>query len=119
MNPQYLEKLTGILEHTQNSAATDSSFHYNQYFRAVAAYVEGRIFAVYGQFGFALKLPPQRCAELITAQNGAPLRYFPNGHVKKGYMVLPERTLKESPLISQLVTDSIGFVLSSGPRQSA
>lgn len=114
MNPQYLEKLTSILRRAQHSPP-QVPFHFKQSFGAVAAYVDGRIFAVCGKFGFGLKLPPERCAELIAGQDGAPLRYFPKGHVKKSYVLLPERVLEAPPLISGLVAESIGFVSHSAP----
>ena len=115
MNPQYLEKLTSILQRAQHNPLQAPSFQFKQSFGAVAAYVDGRIFAVCGKFGFGLKLPPQRCAELIAEQDGAPLRYFPKGHVKKSYVLLPERVLEASALISGIVAESIGFVSNSAP----
>jgi len=61
-------------------------------FGAVAGYADGKIFCSRGAFGFALKLSREKIDSLMK-QGAKPLRYFPNGHVKKDYAVLPEAVL--------------------------
>ena len=39
-----------------------------------------------------------------------PLRYFPNGHIKKEYAVLPERILEDGRRFKTLVDASIEYV---------
>jgi len=38
-----------------------------------------------------------------------PLKYFPNGHIKKGYAVLSKPILEESSRLKKLVDKSIKF----------
>ena len=83
-------------------------------FGAVAGYVDGKIFVSYGNFGLALKLPPGPRSELLERQGGTPLRYFPKGHVKKEYVVIPPRILDHGPTFRGLVRRSVEYVCPSG-----
>ena len=80
-------------------------------FGAAAAYVEGRIFASCGRFGIALKLPPETRDGLFREDGAERLKYFPRGHVKKEYAVLPERILEDAERFGTLVDESVAYVL--------
>lgn len=114
MNPQYLEKLTDVLQQARPGLPRSPSLQFKPSFGAVAAYMDGRIFASCGKFGLALKLPPERCAELIGNKSAGPLRYFPNGHVKKSYAVLSAGILEDPAHIAQLIAESMAFVSLKG-----
>ena len=78
-------------------------------FGAVAGYVEGKIFCSCGKFGLALRLPEKTLAELFQEKGVKKLKYFPNGHVKKEYAVLPQRILEDTPRFKKLVDQSIRY----------
>lgn len=110
MNPEYLSNLQSILYSARPDLQRAHDLQFKSSFGAVAGYVNGRIFVSFGKFGLALKLPPERCAALIAEGSAGPLRYFPKGHLKKSYAVLPERTIEDSSLLRDLMNESIGYV---------
>ena len=81
-------------------------------FGAIAGYVDGHIFASCGKFGVALRLPPEVLAELLKEAGVAHLQYFPNGHVKKEYAVLPKSMIDDRGRFRELVGKSVDFALS-------
>ncbi len=80
---------------------------------AVAGYVNGSIFVSCGHFGLALRVPPQLLTELFHEADVSPLKYFPKGHIKREYAVIPERILDNLPRFKKLVDKSIAFALSA------
>ena len=60
-----------------------------------------------GKFGLALRLPEKTFAELFQEKGVKKLKYFPNGHVKKEYAVIPERILEDPARFKKLVDQSI------------
>lgn len=91
------------------SAETHPEFEFRNCFGAVAGYVDGNIFCTCGKFGFALKLPSENIKQLMS-EGAQPLQYFPNGHIKKDYAILPETVMKDTPQLKTLMTESIAFV---------
>jgi TfoX/Sxy family transcriptional regulator of competence genes len=80
-------------------------------FGAVAGYVDSNIFCSYGKFGFAIKLPKLDIEQLLK-EGAEPFRYFPNGHVKKDYAVLPKKIMLGKKRLKKLITTSVEFVAS-------
>lgn len=76
-------------------------------FGAIAAYVDGHIFASCGKFGVALRLPPETLSQLFKEADVSRLRYFPGGHVKRDYAVIPERILEDRARLGKLLDQSI------------
>lgn len=72
--------------------------------------MNGKIFISCGQFGVALKLPPRRIGKLLAEKGVRPLRYFPKGHIKKDYVVLPRRMMEDKVAFKRLLDTSIRFV---------
>ncbi len=64
-----------------------------------------------GKFGVALKLPGDTCASLLAAGAGKPLKYFEKGHIKRNYVVLPGRTLKDKARTQELLKQSAAYVV--------
>jgi len=50
---------------------------------------EGRICLSLTPVGLALKLPPETKERLLADSQAEPLRYFPNGPIKKDYALFP------------------------------
>ncbi len=115
MNAEYLKELTELLRQARPGLARAHLLEFKSVFGAVAGYADGRIFVSYGNFGFALKLAPERCATLLREKNVQPLRYFPNGHVKKSYVVLPGRIIEDFIQLGDLLDESLDFVLHATP----
>jgi len=85
----YRARLAALLEGVRPRLVDTNSLTFKNVFGAVVGYVDGRIFASCGAFGVALSLPPQALERLLAQDSVGPLRYFPKGHVKKQYAVLP------------------------------
>ena len=78
------------------------------FFGGAAAYVDGHIFMTLTSVGLALKLPEHDRAALM-AIGAKPLRYFPKAPIKKEYVILPNRVVKDDGVMPPLVRKSMSF----------
>ena len=107
---EHLDRLKELLEQVRPGLAATHALEFKNLFGATAGYVNGAIFISSGRFGIALRLPPDMLEELFSEEGVEPLRYFPNGHIKKEYAVLPERILEDRRRFKTLVDASIEHV---------
>ncbi|VAX20651.1 hypothetical protein MNBD_NITROSPINAE02-1524 [hydrothermal vent metagenome] len=107
MTSEYQNRLSLLLKIHRPRLATTHKLEFKNCFGAVAGYVEGAIFITCGQFGLALKLPAKTVDSVMQDKGGKPLKYFPNGHVKKDYVVIPERILENYSEFKKLINQSI------------
>ena len=112
MQNKYFEKITKILEQASPKLATIYLLEFKNVFGAVGVYVNGRIFVSCGKFGVALRLPSQTLESLFDEKIVKHLKYFPNGHIKKEYAVLPKRIIEDSHKFKKLLDKSIEYALS-------
>lgn len=113
MNNDYLQKLEKLL--IQDKSVRLHKLEFKNVFGAVGGYVNGRIFISCGKFGVALKLPPETLTELFRERGVSHLRYFPKGHIKKEYAVIPQRIIDDEGHFGQLLGKSIQHSLSLLP----
>ena len=111
MQNKYFEKITKLLERASPKLAATHRLEFKNVFGAVGGYVNGRIFISRGKFGVALRLPPKVLEIIFKEKNVKHLKYFPKGHIKKEYAVLPERITKDTRQFRQLINESIQYVL--------
>ena len=109
---KYSEKITTLLEQVRPKLSTTHRLEFKNVFGAVGGYVNGRIFVSCGKFGVALRLPPQTLESLFNEKIVKHLKYFPNGHIKKEYAVLPKRIIEDSHKFKKLLDKSIEYALS-------
>jgi len=109
---KYLDRITTLISLARPRLSQTHNLEYKNCFGAVAGYVEGQIFISCGKFGVALKLSPKKINELSKERGVKPLQYFPNGHIKKDYAVLPKRILGNKGQFKKLIENSLKFVLS-------
>ena len=112
MHNIYLEKITKLLAQARPKLAMRYGLEFKNCFGAVAGYVQGKIFISCGTFGIALKLPPKTLTILFKQKDTKHLRYFPHGHIKKEYAILPERIIKNRHALGKLMDESVTYVLS-------
>ena len=105
----YRNKLEEILKQVRPRLASTHGLEFKNCFGAVAGYVDGKIFCSCGRFGLALRLPEKALANLFQEKGVKKLKYFPNGHVKKEYAVIPKRILQDPTRLKKLVDQSIRF----------
>lgn len=110
MKTSYLEELKKLLERARPELFSSGALDFKNVFGAVAGYIDGNIFITCGKFGVALKLPSEKLEELLKERDVERLRYFPKGHIKKEYAVLPERMLADERLLKELLDESIRYV---------
>ena len=113
MNEEFRRALSDILAASLPEDFSARALEFKPVFGAVAGYADGKLFVSYGKFGLALKLPPGPRAELLEREGGTPLRYFPKGHVKKEYVVIPRRILDDGRTFRELLRQSVDYVLNS------
>lgn len=72
--------------------------------------MNGKIFISCGKFGIALRLPLKTLENIFKEKGVKHLKYFPKGHIKKEYAVLPKKILKNKKKFKKLVGESIQFI---------
>ncbi len=110
MNDSYLAELEGLLNRAVPRIASTDRLSFKGIFGAVGGYVDGSIFISCGRFGVALRLPPTTLDVVFREEGVEQLRYFPKGHIKKEYAVLPTRILEDDVLLAKLVGESVEYV---------
>ena len=112
----YSTTLQDLLRRAHPKLAVRHRLEFKRCFGAVAGYVDGNIFVSCGKFGVALRLPSQTLSELFREQDVLRLKYFPNGHVKKEYAVIPPRMIEDRGRFNRLVDGSVKYALSISSR---
>ncbi len=110
MKNLYLEEIEKILKQAYPNLAYKYRLEFKNVFGAVGGYVNDRIFISCGKFGVALKLPEKILIDLFREKDVKHLKYFPKGHIKKEYAVLPKRILDNKRLFQKLIDKSIRSV---------
>lgn len=110
LKAKYLNTIKNLLRQTHPGLESERELAFKSCFGAVAAYVDGNIFATCGQFGVALKLPSMTVEQLLSEQRGRLLKYSTNGRVKKNYVVIPPELLVDRDNLGHLVAQSVQYV---------
>ena len=110
MENKYLNEITKLLQQVFPRLAITHNLKFKNCFGAVAGYIDGNIFISCGKFGVALKLPKAVLDNLFNDKDVKHLKYFPNGHIKKEYVVLSRRILENKKILKKLIDRSIKFV---------
>lgn len=112
MQNNYLDKITKLLKRTHPKLETSHRLEFKNCFGAIAGYVNGHIFISCGKFGVALRLSPASLHRLFRQKDVKRLRYFPTGHIKKQYAVIPKRIAENKRRIKKLVDESLRYASS-------
>jgi len=81
----YLEKLSVLVSSLKLSDEITGSIEAKHFFSGAALYVNGTICVSWSPVGLPFKLPQRDVEQLINSGKAKPLKYFPKGHIKKGY----------------------------------
>jgi hypothetical protein len=119
MENNYFETLTKLLKQAFPTLDTKRRLEFKSVFGAVAGYVNGRIFISCGRFGVALRLPSGTLSDLLNEKDVERLKYFPAGHIKKEYAVLPRRIIEDRRLLRKLLGQSVEYASSSSIPSTA
>ena len=111
MKNKYFNKITKLLKRVRPRLDVTHQLEFKNCFGAIAGYVDGNIFISCGKFGVAIRLPPETLDSLFKEKGVKHLKYFPNGHIKKEYAVLPKRIIKNEQHFKRLTDKSIKYTL--------
>lgn len=94
MAKEYLEKLSGLISRMNIEKEVEDRLEVKHLFTGAALYVNKVICVSWSPVGLAFKLSEKEVASLISSGKAKPLKYFPEGHVKKGYALFesPEKS---------------------------
>ncbi len=96
MAKAYFEKLTKLIDELNLENEIGLGLEVKHFFSGAALYADGTICASWSPVGLAFKLPDQEVESLISQGIAKPLKYFPNGHIKKGYALFENPDDKEA-----------------------
>ena len=85
MAKEYLEKLSSLIFELKIENEVGLPMETKHFFSGAALYVNNTICASWSPVGLAFKLPEPEVQKLINSGKAKPLKYFPRGHIKKGY----------------------------------
>src|SRR3989338_11061369 len=111
MTKEFLERLSELMMWSSSGELKKPKLEVKHFFSGAAVYVNGRICITLTPAGFAIKLPEELRNTLIKQKGAKPLRYFPKGHIKKNYVVLPKTMLKNAKTLRHFTEVSIDYVL--------
>jgi TfoX/Sxy family transcriptional regulator of competence genes len=96
MAKEYFEKLSALINELKIAEEVSSSMEVKHFFSGAALYVNETICASWSPVGLAFKLPEKEAESLIEDGKAKPLRYFPKGHIKKGYALFEITSIEPS-----------------------
>ena len=111
MAKQHLEQLTALIRQATSGRFKDAKLECKHFFSGAAVYANGRICMSLTPVGFAMKLPEEARNALLKQKGVKHLRYFPNGPIKKDYVILPKTMLTDMKTLRRWVRVSIEYVL--------
>jgi hypothetical protein len=92
----YYEKLSSLLTELKIEEEVTKTMEVKHYFSGAALYVNQAICASWSPVGLAFKMPETEAEKLINSGKAIPLKYFPKGHVKKGYALFENPDAKKT-----------------------
>ena len=107
----YLEKLSAFIEKATSDCSENIHLECKHFFSGAALYAEERICISLTPVGLAIKLPEETKDKLLKNKNAVPLRYFPKGPIKKGYVLFPDGVEKGGKSLHKYVKESIEYIL--------
>ena len=112
MAQEYLERLIALMREATSGRFKDIKLEHKHFFSGAALYVNGKICLSLTPVGFAIKLSEESRNTLLKQKGTKPLRYFPEGPIKKDYVILPKASLSDTSILRYWVKVSIKYVAS-------
>ncbi len=96
MSKEYIERLTLLIRELKLKDELSYTIEVKHFFGGAAFYFNGIICASLSPVGLAFKLPASEVEKLISSGKAKPLIYFPQGNVKKGYVLFDKPEIDNS-----------------------
>lgn len=111
MAHKYLHQLTNFIDRLCEHIDGNVNLECKHFFSGAALYVNNNICITLTPVGLGIKLPQHTRVKLLADNKAVPLQYFPQGPVKKDYVLLPDglNSARDEP--DQYVRESINYVL--------
>jgi hypothetical protein len=109
MAKEFLDKLNILIAETHIENECIGILEATHFFSGAALYKDGVICASLSPVGIGFKLGDQECEELIESGEAVPLKYFPKGHVKKGYALFEAPDLSDVRKWKQYLQKSVSL----------
>lgn len=113
MAKEYFEKLSAFMEGAASARNKNVNLEIKHFFSGAALYAEKRICISLTPVGLAIKVPEKAKDKLLKDKKAVPLRYFPKGPIKKGYVLFPGGVEKGGRALHTYVSESIEYVLTA------
>ena len=110
MAKEYFEKLSSLISELNLNNEVSLQIEIKHFFSGAALYANETICASWSPAGLAFKLPENKVNKLINNGTAKPLKYFPEGHVKKGYALFENPGVKKPDQWKKYFIESIGLV---------
>jgi len=110
MAKEYFEKLSKLLDELNVRNEVSLKLEIKHFFSGAALYANETICASWSPAGLAFKLPESKVNKLIDIGKAIPLKYFPKGHVKKGYALFENPCKEKSNHWKKYFIESVGQV---------
>jgi TfoX/Sxy family transcriptional regulator of competence genes len=111
MATQYLDQLSELMEQVTSGRLKGVHLECKHFFSGAAVYFNGRICMSLTPVGFAIKLPEESRNALLKQKGTTHLQYFPEGPIKKDYVILPKTMLNDMKVLRRWVKVSIEYAL--------
>ncbi len=111
MAKEYLVKLSAFMERAASDCSENIHLECKHFFSGAALYAEQRICMSLTPVGLAIKLPEETKDKLLKNKKAIPLRYFPKGPIKKGYVLFPDGVAKGGKTLHKYVKESTEYAL--------
>jgi TfoX/Sxy family transcriptional regulator of competence genes len=82
------------------------------FFSGAALYADGKISAILGPVGLAVKLPSQSRQSLINEDKGREFQFFEKGPIKREYILLAEAIVEDRQALNKRIEMSIRYAIS-------
>ena len=107
MAKEYLEKLSELMKRVKLERFGNAKLEIKHFFSGAAVYANGKVCITLTPVGFAIKLPEESRNTLMKQKGAKSLRYFPKGHIKKDYVILPKSMLNDMKTLRLWIKISI------------
>jgi len=89
----------------------DMALECKHFFSGAALYANDKIMASLSPAGFAIKLPEDERLKLIQKGRGVEFHFFPDGPIKKEYVLLKESVIQDDEEFQEIFRKSVGYVI--------
>ncbi len=90
MAKEYFDKLSSILNELNIKSEVSLVIEIKHFFNGAALYANKAICVSWSPVGLAFKLAEKDADKLINSGEAKALKYFPRGHIKKGYALFED-----------------------------